>query len=99
MKSDILKSLALRAKNRLLNKNLRDSYSNAKITIIDNTDNSFYSKVKDIEKQDICNPIKYLMDEEILSTLDEKGRERYLLQTVQKYRQAREQIERENRIC
>lgn len=101
MKTDVLKNLALRAKNRLLNKNLRNSYSNADIKIIDNNDQEFYQKVKDVlsQEENIYNPLKYLMDESKLLSLDDKGRERYLFQTIEKYRQARSQLERENKIC
>ena len=101
MKSNVLKNLAMRAKNRLLNKNLRDTYCNAEIKIIDNRDEEFYAKVKDVMSQPdtVCNPMKYLMDDSKLLSLDASGRERYLLQTIQKYKQARAQIERENQIC
>ena len=69
MKSDVLKNLAVRAKNRLLNKNLRNTYSNANFKIIDSKeDDVFYAKVKDVinRNEDIFNPIKYLMDDEIM---------------------------------
>ena len=101
MKSDALKNLALRAKNRLLNKNLRNTYSNAEIKIIDNRDDAFYQKVKAVitNEETMYNPLKYLMEDSKLLSLDAQGRERYLLQTIQKYKQAREQIERESKIC
>ena len=101
MKSDALKNLAMRAKNRLLNKNLRNTYSNAEIKIIDNNDEEFYSKVKQVISTEhmACSPMKYLMDDSKLLTLDSQGRERYLLQTIQKYKQAKERIEKENKIC
>lgn len=101
MKSDALKNLAIRAKNRLLNKNLRNTYSNADIKIIDNNDQAFYERVKNIlsQEENICNPLKHLMDDSKLLSLDANGRERYLLQTIEKYRNARAQIEKENRIC
>ena len=101
MKPDALKNLAMRAKNRLLNRNLRDSYSNANIKIIDTKDDEFYSKVKTVvdSEETICNPLKYLMDDERMLKLDSNGRERYLLQTIEKYRQVRAQIERERHIC
>jgi len=101
MKSDALKNLAMRAKNRLLNKNLRNTYSNAEIKIIDNRDENFYQKVKEVisSEETIYNPLKYLMEDSKLLTLDAQGRERYLLQTIQKYKQAKEQIEKESKIC
>ena len=101
MKSDALKNLALRAKNRLLHKNLRDTYSSAEIRIIDETDQEFYSKVKEVisKEETFYNPLKYLMDDSKLLSLDAQGRERYLLQTIKKYKEAKAQIEQESKIC
>ncbi|MBE7074168.1 MAG: hypothetical protein E7379_03665 [Clostridiales bacterium] len=101
MKSNTLKNLALRAKNRLLHKNLRKDYSTAEIKIIDTNDSEFVSKVKEVisNEETAYSPLKYLMDDSKLLSLDAQGKERYLLQTIQKYKQAREQIERENKIC
>lgn len=101
MKSDILKSLALRAKNRLLNKGLRDSYSNANIKIIDNNDEEFFAKAKAVieDESKAYNPLKYLMDDNILLKLDDRGREKYLFETIEKYRKVREQLDRQNFVC
>lgn len=101
MKSDALRNLAIRAKNRLLNKNLRNSYSTAEIKIINREDNDFYNRVKELTHQNetISNPLKYLMDNEKLLSLDPNARERYLFQTIEKYREAKLRIERENKIC
>ena len=65
MKNDILKNLAMKAKHRLINKNLRNTYSNIDIKIINENDEAFYKKVKEIvnEKEFVYNPIKRLMDE------------------------------------
>ena len=100
MKSDMLKSLALRAKNRLLNKGLRDTYSNANIKVIDKRDDEFVNRVKEVlDKEDaLTNPLKYLMDEQRLMRLDPKARERYLLETIERYQNARKQIEQQNQI-
>lgn len=97
MKKDILKSLAMRAKNRMINKGLRDSYSN-NIKIIENDDKQFYDKVKEMmaTDSDICNPLKRLMDENKLMHLDARGKERYLLETIEKYHKARKVIENES---
>lgn len=102
MKNDILKTLAMKAKNRMINKKLRDTYSNTNIKVIDNNDHDFYNKVKEImvEDGDIFNPLKRLMDQDKLMKLDERGRERYLLETIEKYQKARRMIESEkNIIC
>lgn len=101
MKNDILKTLAMRAKNRMVNKNLRETYANTNVKIIESYDQSFYEKVKELmaNENDICNPLKKLMDENRLMSLDERGRERYLLETIDKYQRARRMIERENTVC
>ena len=100
MKSDALKSLALRAKNRLLNKGLRDTYSNANIKIINNKDEEFVDKVRQVlDKEDaMTNPLKYLMDESRLLKLDPMARERYLLETIERYQNAKRAIEKEKQI-
>jgi hypothetical protein len=97
MKNDILKTLAMKAKNRMINKNLRNTYVNSSIKIIDNSDQEFYDKVKEIiiEDEDILNPLKRLMDENRLMKLDARGKERYLLETIEKYQQAKRLIENE----
>lgn len=101
MKSDALKTLALRAKNRLLNKGLRDTYSNANIKVINNKDSEFVEKVKTVlDKEDaMTNPLKYLMDEQRMMRMDSRARERYLLETIERYQQAKREIERNNNIC
>ena len=101
MKSDALKSLALRAKNRLLNKGLRDTYSNANIKVINNRDNEFIDKVKTVldKEEAITNPLKYLMDENRMMRMDPKSRERYLLETIEKYQEAKRQISQQQQIC
>ena len=53
-----------------------------------------------LDKEDaMTNPIKYLMDEHKLLKLDPKARERYLLETIEKYQQAKREIEKQNRLC
>lgn len=95
--NNILKMLANKAKNRLINKNLRNTYSNVDIKIITRNDDNFYNKVKEImdEKTYVCNPLKRLMDEDKLMKMDARARERYLLETIEKYQEARHKIERE----
>lgn len=100
MKNDLLKTLAMKAKNRMINKNLRNTYSNTSIKIIDNYDKSFYDKVKEImvNEEDILNPLKRLMDENKLMNMDENSRERYLLETIEKYQNARRMIQNQKNI-
>ena len=97
MKNDILKNLAMKAKNRLINKNLRNTYSNIDIKIINENDEAFYKKVKEIvnEKEFVYNPIKRLMDENKMMNMTPNERERYLLQTIEKYQDARRKIFKE----
>ena len=101
MKNDILKTLAMKAKNRMINKELRATYANTNVKIIDHHDKSFYNKVKELMTNDIdiCNPLKRLMDENNLMNLDARGKERYLLETIEKYQEARRMLEKENSIC
>ena len=102
MKNDLLKTLAMKAKNRMINKNLRNTYSNTSIKIIDKYDKNFFDKVKEIivNDEDITNPLKKLMDDNKLMNLDPRGRERYLLETIEKYQNARRIILNEkNLIC
>ena len=97
MRNDILKILANRAKNRLMNKSLRDTYSNASIKIINNNDDKFYNKVKEMlsEDKNITNPIKRLMDESKLIKMNSLQREKYLIETIVKYNSARERFLKE----
>ena len=97
MRNDILKTLANRAKNRLMNKSLRDTYSNASIKIINNNDDKFYNKVKEMltEDKNITNPIKRLMDESKLIKMNSLQREKYLFETIVKYNSARERFLKE----
>ena len=97
MRNDILKILANRAKNRLMIKSLRDTYSNASIKIINNNDDKFYNKVKEMltEDKNITNPIKRLMDESKLIKMNSLQREKYLFETIVKYNSARERFLKE----
>lgn len=101
MKNDILKTLAMRAKNRMINKNLRKTYSNADIKIIPHDDEKFNQKVRDLIEsgEEIHNPIKKLMDDSKFMKLDERGRERYLFETIEKYNIVREKLLAEKGIC
>lgn len=101
MKNDILKTLAMRAKNRMINKNLRDTYSNANIKIIPHDDEKFNQKVRELIEsgEDIHNPIKKLMDEAKFMKLDERGRERYLFETIERYNEIKNKMLAEKGIC
>ena len=78
MKSDALKNLAIRAKNRLLNKNLRNTYSTAEIKIIDRQDNDFFNRVKELTANNhtISNPLKHLRNQVYMKKLVKKFRKK-----------------------
>ena len=94
MKRDIIKMLAAKAKNRLMNKNLRKTYNNANIKVITDNDEDFYNKVKDMlnEEEFVENPLKRLMDDNKLMKMTPQQRERYLLETIEKYLSVRNKI-------
>ncbi len=99
MKNDILKTLAMKAKNRMINKNLRNTYNGANIKIISTNDQSFYDKVKEIVNNEeyVVNPLKRLMDQEKMLKMDSRAKERYLLETIDKYQKFKAMIENEQK--
>ena len=86
MKRDIIKMLAAKAKNRLMNKNLRNTYNNANIKVITDNDEDFYNKVKDMlnEEEFIENPLKRLMDDNKLMKMNPQQRENRKISFSQK---------------
>lgn len=96
MKGNTLKELAMRAKNRMMKKGY--GYE-TKIKIIENDESEFVERVRKImiEEENCVNPIKILMDEKVINRLDDQGKEKYLLETVDKYLKAKEIIERQER--
>lgn len=96
---NLLKKLAEKAKNRMLGKS-ENSKNIACIKIIRVEEDEFNARAKDViissEKDQSFNPIKMLMDENVLMKLDERGREKYLLDTVDKFLKAKKLFELEN---
>lgn len=90
--NDVLKNFAQRAKRRLVG---RDNVPQAKIKVIENDDEDFKSKVENLlsSEEVITNPIQYLIDEKIFKNLEDSAKERYLLNTLDKYMQFKNQIE------
>lgn len=84
-----LKDLALRAKNRLLYKGLRESYSNANVLYsgMNFFDNKHHKKQKEEEEE--STTFKNMISEEILLNIPEEHRQKYLLQCIQKYQEER----------
>ncbi len=105
MKKEVLKALALKAKNRMIHKKetgngLHVVDSDIDVKVISDNDDLFYSKVRDLlmGDADIINPMKYLMDESLMLRLDARGREKYLLDTIEKYHRFRKRLESEQVI-
>lgn len=91
--SEVLKSIAQKAKRRLIGK---EETTSAKIKVITNDDEDFRSKVEYLLSHDdvITNPVHFLMDDKILKGLNsEEAKERYLLTTLDKYNSFKNQIE------
>lgn len=101
MKSDLLKALALKAKNRLINRNTKETNKTSSVKIITDNDEEFYQKVKSVLTNDdySLSPMKFLMDENKLLKLDSASKERYLLETIDKYNRIKAKIEKEDKIC
>jgi len=97
MKNNMLKVLAMRAKNRMMNKGCGETLCDARIKIINNDDAEFVDRVRKLLEEDgfTANPLKQLMDEKRVNKLDELRKERYLLETMEKYLKAKTQIESE----
>ena len=97
MKNNMLKMLALKAKNRMINKGDFDARYDSRIKIISNEDHEFVEKVREVLDNECksMNPFKYLMDDKRLMKLDSIGKERYLLEITEKYLKAKASIEKE----
>ena len=80
-----LKDLAVRAKNRLLNKGLRETYTNA--NTISCTNMNFFNN----DRRDNCNensgPFKYLLREDRIMSMTPEDRERLILNTIRQYQE------------
>lgn len=101
MRNDILKQLALKAKNRLIhNTDDKQEEKDLRIKVISSNDDIFYNKVKHIleDNIDTINPIKTLMDESLMSNMSNVEKEKYLLETVEKYQRIKNLIECEKRV-
>lgn len=90
---DVLKIIAQKAKRRLVGKEM---VSSAKIKVISNEDEEFKSKVENLlsQKEVVTNPVHYLIDDKVFSVLDGDAKERYLLSTLDKYNNLKNQMEK-----
>lgn len=100
-KTMLLKILALEAKNRMQNKSTSQaSLLNKKFGILSNNqDEKLYQKVCQMlsENKDIRNPITYLMDNEYYNSLNERGKERYFFELIDKYNKLKIRFENEQK--
>lgn len=92
MYNDVLKNFAQRAKRRLVGK---EKTINAKIKVISNEDIDFKNKVEFLLSQEevVTNPVHYLIDDKILKNMQDNEKERYLLNTLDKYMTLKKRIE------
>ncbi len=90
-----LKDLANKAKNRLLNKGLRDTYSNA--NVLSCTSMNFFNQdkdnVKEIHKSE--NPLKYLLREDKMMSITSEDKERLILNSIRKYQEEKRKQEKD----
>lgn len=95
--SDVLKSIAQKAKRRLVGLEILPS---AKIKVISSEDEEFKSKVERLLAQEdvVSNPVHYLMDDKLFAQLDTNAKERYLLSTLDKYNSLKNKLENNNNI-
>ena len=100
MKNKTLKNLAIFAKNRLIQKagNVVGpvSSNNATFKLILNEDGAFFEKVKSLLEENSISPIKELMDKKRYDSLSEFGKQKYLLDTIEKFQVMKRKIEMEN---
>ncbi len=90
-----LKDLANRAKSRLLNKGLRDTYSNANIANYGNMNflNGDVDSIKNNTKRE--SQFKYLLRENRMMGMTSDDKERFILDTIRKYHEDKRKQERE----
>lgn len=99
MASKLLRDLAQNARNRLMNRKdgslkKKAVYSpNVKLKIISNEDKEFNERAMSLGEEDMITPLKKLINNDYYKTLSRDAKERYLLQTIDKYTKFREKIE------
>ena len=101
MRNRTIKNLAVCAKNRLIQKSgrvLSPASNNVTFKIILDEDEAFFEKVKNLLEENSIAPIKELMDKKKYDALDEFGKQKYLLDTVEKFQMSKRRIESEARL-
>ncbi|MCL2751948.1 MAG: hypothetical protein FWE62_04235 [Firmicutes bacterium] len=72
-----------------------NAYNNA----VDNKEEAFYKRVCEIvENGDDLNPVSRLMDQSAYERLDAAGKQRYIVNLMQKFAQMKERYDREKRL-
>jgi DNA replication initiation complex subunit (GINS family) len=101
MRNRTIKNLAICAKNRLIQKSgklVSPASSNITFKIFVDEDKDFYEKVKNLLEENSISPIKELMDSKKYEELDEFGRQKYLLDTIEKFQLSKRRIESDARL-
>ena len=100
MRNRTLKTLAVSAKNRLIQKSgvvvSPTKGENVTFKLLTNEDDALFDKVKSIIESNTISPIRELMDKKKFDNLDELGRQKYLLDTIEKFKEIKSRIEIEN---
>ena len=98
MKNNMIKQLALRAKNRMMNRGSFEACYDARIKVIDNEDKEFVERVRKVlaNENPVTNPMRQLIDEKSYMKISSSGgREKYMLDLTAKFLKAKEMIENE----
>ena len=83
-----LKRMANKAKDRLLNKGLRDFYCNGAVAVAGfNNNMNFYNKHKKDDDAQMEFSVTMPSRDDKLVQLSKEGRERYILECVRKYQE------------
>lgn len=101
MNSEMLRNFAQKAKRRLVGK---ERTVCAKIRVISNEDDDFKSRVEFLLAQEevVPNPVKYLIDDKQMRGMSSEAKERYLLNTLDKYCMLKNKLEHDksqSRFC
>ena len=98
MASRTLKNLAMNAKNRLIQKSgivpsVTTNSSLAKFKLISNDDDAIYDKVRFLIENNSTSPMRELMDKKKYDSLTDFGKQKYLLDMLDKFQTIKRQIE------
>lgn len=89
-----LKDLASKAKNRLLSRGLRDTYSGA--AVINSNMMNFNQKQNYDSRENQMNnesPVKFLLRDNLMMNMSTTQKERYILDTIRRYQEQKNKID------